>query len=833
MSKELGNKMKKMRVKNTPKGIFLQSIKGKVMVMGIMAILVAVVIGCVGIMSVNNNVKNSDIEATTYEIDVLRSQNQEYEALYQYHVEQTYLDNIITNLDKMSELVSQLQKSTGNAYKESVQIMLDDIAKSKENYASIIELHNSRGFDTSLGAYSEYMEASAQLRASYAGLINNNDWIEIKWLEKHLGAADVGEVVTVDGTDYIKLVYDLPLPVVVKRNNAVFRVGGTFNYNKNYYVTNIQFIGSEGTIPFDMTGETLSTWGDGLESCEMTTFDGVPAFKVKGKFNAANETWEETAVQLSTDSYNMEKVTTIQYDIYFEVPDEVIFVKVGGAISGCYDFTSNLNAFDEMINSYSKLVIEGRDVSSILTQMDAVLSEMEENIPKYTTDQTLAADSFEKMEALNSAVDKMTAYDTEMLALQASNNEINERLSELCKKTETQASDDMEAVRAQVTAVTIVVLIAAAVILILFTVLISASISRNVNSFKKSLDLIAQGHIAVRVRQSGRDEFALFGQTINKFMDSIYGTIQKVTEASEMLAKTGNSLEEKANQTKGVADTISGAIGDISKGAGEQAADITDSSTKVVSMGENINVIIDSVGKLSETSKDMQTSGIEASGIMAALSDSSNKTTVAFRNIAEQIRKTNEYVEKIQEAVNLIASIASQTNLLSLNASIEAARAGEAGRGFAVVATEIQKLSEQTNSSAKIIDDIIVTLSEESMKTVESINDVTLMIEEQKNKVDETKERFAAVSDGISITGTEMMDVLKQADDCSKMGAHVVDLMMNLSAIAEENAASTEQTNMSMNKLNEATVSLAQTAQELKQLSDGLYKELSFFNLEN
>ena len=107
------------------------------------------------------------------------------------------------------------------------------------------------------------------------------------------------------------------------------------------------------------------------------------------------------------------------------------------------------------------------------------------------------------------------------------------------------------------------------------------------------------------------------------------------------------------------------------------------------------------------------------------------------------------------------------------------------------------------------------------------------MIEEQKRKVDETKEKFMAVSEGIQVTGEEMQDVLKQADDCRRIGTHVVDLMMNLSAIAEENAASTEQTNMSMNKLNDATISLAQTAQELKNLSDVLYQDLSFFDLND
>ena len=830
MSKEPKTKGKKVSEKG---GSVFHSIKGKVIVMGALSILIAAVIGIVGIMSVNNNLKYSGMEAAAFEIDMLRSQNKENEALYQYHVEQTYLDNINTNFDTMSELALTLQKNADSDNKEAVQSMLNDIALAKENYKTIISLHNSRGFDPALGVYKEYGDASAQLGESYEVLINNNDWLEIKWLDYNYVKGDTKNVVTVDGVQYLKLEYNFPLPLVVKRNNIVFRVGGTFTYDKNYYVTNVRFTGAQGTIPFDMTTADMSTWGDGLASCEMTTFKGEPAFRVKSKFNAANETWEETAVQLSVDSYDFETISKLQYDIYFELPNTETFLKVGGATSGCYDFGNRLAVLNEMMHSYSKLVIEGRDVTANLAAMKELLNEMEVNIPKYTTDRNLANDSVAKLSRLKDAVDVLTSYDTQMIALKQSNTQINDNLANLCSTIVDNVSAEMEEVKERVSGVTILVLVVAALVLIVFTVLISRSISRNVKEFKKSLDLIAQGHVAVRVKQSGRDEFSLFGYTINNFLDNLHGTIEKIIGVSAVLAQTGTVLEEKANQTNEVADVMNNAIGDISKGAVAQASDISISSEKVINMKENIGIIIDSVNKLSETAAQMQVRGGEASDIMAALSVSSDKTTDAFGKIAEQIRKTNEYVEKIQEAVDLIASIASQTNLLSLNASIEAARAGEAGRGFAVVATEIQKLSEQTNSSAKIINDIIATLSDESMKTVESINDVTLMIEDQKRKVDETKEKFSTVNDGIQAAGVEMKDVLGQADTCNNLGNHVADLMINLSSIAEENAASTEQTNMSMNKLNDATVALAKTAQELTQLSDTLYQDLSFFDLES
>ncbi len=327
------------------------------------------------------------------------------------------------------------------------------------------------------------------------------------------------------------------------------------------------------------------------------------------------------------------------------------------------------------------------------------------------------------------------------------------------------------------------------------------------------------------------DEIGMMVSSMYDLISKLQDMVKNIKNSTANLMQAGDSLETMASQTNVTADEIGHAIEDISQGAITQAEDIESATMQITNIGAMIEKIVESVKSLDEVSMSIQNADNEAEQIINELSVSNDMTIDSIRKISTSVHTTNESVGRIQEAVNLITAIASETSLLALNASIEAARAGEAGRGFAVVASQISKLSEDSNQSAKTIEDIINQLSIDSEASVKIMAEVGTSIAQQQKKLEETKAKFADVSNGIetSIAATE--SIYTQTKECDEARIRVTDVIRNLSAVAEENAASTEQTNASMQELNATISLLADSAKDLKEISIELERDVSFFKI--
>lgn len=375
------------------------------------------------------------------------------------------------------------------------------------------------------------------------------------------------------------------------------------------------------------------------------------------------------------------------------------------------------------------------------------------------------------------------------------------------------------------------------ILLIVFGVsglVVSSRIARSLTKAKEALQHLAEGRLDTHVAEDvmkRNDEIGDIGRATTELIQRLREIVEKLLKTSGDLFETGNSLDTMAASSNIATNEISRAVDGISKGAISQAEEIESASAQIASIGELIDEIVDNVGNLTRTSNDMSAAGEASTRTMVNLSESNDRTSEAITSISRQIRLTDESIKRISEATDLITSIASQTNLLSLNASIESARAGEAGKGFAVVASEIQKLAVQSSDAAVEIQQIINTLQSESTRTMREMQAAEALMKEQQDKLDETRAKFDEVSGGIKISreGTEQIRV--SADSCGSARTAVIDVFSNLSAISEENAASTEETNASMQELNATLNLLANEAGKLKDISQALNDYMQFFQM--
>ncbi len=364
--------------------------------------------------------------------------------------------------------------------------------------------------------------------------------------------------------------------------------------------------------------------------------------------------------------------------------------------------------------------------------------------------------------------------------------------------------------------------------------IVSLGISNALKRINNIIMILSTGDLTVRfnTRDLERtDEVGSIARATANLRDSFKVVLGDIENTVSTVKEAAENVDMMSSQSSRTVEDVGHAVEEIAMGATSQAMDTQTASEHVDNMGKLIQNIVKEVEVLTTTSNKMGTAEAKAQDIMKELSVTTEKTSSAVDEIAAQTAVTNASAKEISKAVELITAIASQTNLLSLNAAIEAARAGEAGRGFAVVASEIQKLAEQSNQSAIKIQNIIEELANQSNKTVVIMKEVRNAVTEQENKLGETKEIFGEVREGVRNSLNEIENISGKSVDLSQRKERMLEIIEGLSAISEENAASTQETMASTEELTSMMIELASSANRLNEMANTLEEDVKKFKI--
>lgn len=329
-----------------------------------------------------------------------------------------------------------------------------------------------------------------------------------------------------------------------------------------------------------------------------------------------------------------------------------------------------------------------------------------------------------------------------------------------------------------------------------------------------------------------KDEFGSIANAVVKVVDTLSVTMDELKEQATMLNEASGVLNIKTKDTTYNINQVENAMTEIAGGVSSQARNTEEASDNIHMIVEQIENTNAQVDDLSRNAQDMSVAGKNAIWTLQELTMANDETVKAMSQIYEQAKITNQSVANIREATNLITSIAQQTNLLSLNASIEAARAGEAGRGFSVVASEIQNLAGQTSESANRIEEIINTLIKESEREMKTMEEVMEIMKKQDEHVSETNRVFGGVIQGIDASMKGIQNIAERTDEMDNASGKVIDVVGSLSAIAEENAASTEETSASLSCVVGFVDEIAEQCDTLKDIATRLEEKISMFDLK-
>lgn len=337
---------------------------------------------------------------------------------------------------------------------------------------------------------------------------------------------------------------------------------------------------------------------------------------------------------------------------------------------------------------------------------------------------------------------------------------------------------------------------------IFLAVIVTRSISKPLAHINKGLSQLSQGDLSTKLPEEGNDEFSALSAKVNSLTDSLRELVGNILEQEKRLIEITKESVELGNKSLSEVD--------------KQREQVTVTSTNTKNVQDKSRSNLEQINEAMDALRTITRQSTDIGQLVQKSSEQVSNQARQAESSAQVIGRLDDNSRNIGSILDVIKTIAEQTNLLALNAAIEAARAGEQGRGFAVVADEVRTLANRTHDSTEEIEQMIGNLQKDAAQAVKAINagreqaqegvDITQQVSQQVESIREIIERLSDINEHI-VEDTEQQDVLL---------GDVATSLNRIVALADSSAQSTRQSNESTMMLDAQTESLRKAVERFR-----------------
>jgi methyl-accepting chemotaxis protein len=353
-----------------------------------------------------------------------------------------------------------------------------------------------------------------------------------------------------------------------------------------------------------------------------------------------------------------------------------------------------------------------------------------------------------------------------------------------------------------------------------------------------------EGDLTHSIAVSSKDEVGDLANYFNKTLEKIKDLVLLIKKQAALLSDIGSDLSSNMTETAAAINEITSNIQSVKGRVINQSASVTETNATMEQVIANINKLNDHIEKMAVNVTSVTKTLIDNADNVKTLQEASEVGKTGLQEVVVDIQEIARESEGLLEINSVMENIASQTNLLSMNAAIEAAHAGEAGKGFAVVADEIRKLAESSSEQSKTIGTVLKKIKESIDKITKSTETVTTrfesidsgvktVAEQEGNILNAMEEQGAGSKQAGSVSLTEITRLVKVGSEEMLEGSQeVIKESKNLENVTQEITSGINEMATGAEQVNVAVHNVNDMAAKNREAIDSLIKEVSRFKVE-